>query len=374
MIRIDPEFKALIPPLTAEEYAGLEESIVRDGCRDAIVLWDDIIIDGHNRYRICTAHNLPYKTVKMDFADRYAAIDWMYKNQLGRRNLTDEQRTYLLGKLYQARKHVHGFHTENRNPDGTFQSLQNGNTGEQNRVSEQVAKEQGVAKNTVLRSYKFSQGIDSIRKVDSALAEDILKADTKMPKKDVMSIKTPADAYAFATAIKTQQNKPHVSNASGNNEWYTPEKYVSVARDVLGEIDIDPASCELANRTVKAKTYFDIESDGLSKPWCGKVWMNPPYSSDLIQQFAYKIVDEYRKGNTEEAIVLVNNATETQWFSHMMLGASAVAFPKGRIQFESPNGKLNSPLQGQAFIYFGKRPGRFSERFKDIGWVAMIDD
>ena len=172
----------------------------------------------------------------------------------------------------------------------------------------------------------------------------------------------------------TEEHKPHVTNNSGNNEWYTPSKYIELAREVLGVIDLDPASCEYANKTVKALTYFDIDDDGLSKAWNGKVWMNPPYSSDLIQQFSYKIVDEYSKGNIEEAIVLVNNATETQWFSHMMLSASAVSFPKGRIQFETKSGKLNSPLQGQAFIYFGKRALWFCRVFSSIGWVATVDD
>ena len=168
--------------------------------------------------------------------------------------------------------------------------------------------------------------------------------------------------------------RPHVANNSGNNEWYTPAKYIELARKVLGVIDLDPASCEHANKTVKAVTYFNIDDDGLSQEWNGKVWMNPPYSADLIQQFAYKIVDEYKKGHTTEAVVLVNNATETQWFSHMTLAASAVAFPKGRIQFETESGKLNSPLQGQAFIYFGKRAPLFCQVFSSIGWVATIDE
>ena len=172
----------------------------------------------------------------------------------------------------------------------------------------------------------------------------------------------------------TEEHKPHVTNNSGNNEWYTPAKYVELARKVLGVIDLDPASCEYANKTVKAVTYFNIDDDGLSQEWNGKVWMNPPYSADLIQQFAYKIVDEYKKGHTTEAVVLVNNATETQWFSHMTLAASAVAFPKGRIQFETESGKLNSPLQGQAFIYFGKRAPLFCQVFSSIGWVATIDE
>ena len=86
---IDQEFKALIPPLTPDERAGLEASILTEGCRDALIVWGDILIDGHNRYEICTKHNIPYKTQPIEFASRAEARIWIRKNQLARRNLTD---------------------------------------------------------------------------------------------------------------------------------------------------------------------------------------------------------------------------------------------------------------------------------------------
>ena len=94
-IVIDKEFQALIPPLTDEEYEGLEKSILADGCRDALVLWGDILVDGHNRYEICTAHNIPFKTVKKDFASREDVKLWMIGNQLARRNINNYARTTL---------------------------------------------------------------------------------------------------------------------------------------------------------------------------------------------------------------------------------------------------------------------------------------
>lgn len=97
-ITIDTEFKSLIPPLTAEEYAGLEESIIADGCRDALVLWGDILIDGHNRYEICTRHNIPFETRRIEFEDRDAVKMWMMRNQLARRNLNDFQRIEITHK------------------------------------------------------------------------------------------------------------------------------------------------------------------------------------------------------------------------------------------------------------------------------------
>lgn len=101
---IDPEFKNLIPPLTAEEYAGLEESILQDGCRDALIVWNHILIDGHNRYEICTRHGIPFDTVEMYFEDRDAVKLWMMKNQLARRNLNDFQRIEITHKCEAALK------------------------------------------------------------------------------------------------------------------------------------------------------------------------------------------------------------------------------------------------------------------------------
>jgi DNA modification methylase len=103
-IRIDEEFKSLIPPLTGEEYAGLEESILREGCRDALVLWGDTLIDGHNRFEICTRHGIPFQTVQKDFADRNNAKLWMMRNQLARRNLNDFQRIEITHKCEDAVK------------------------------------------------------------------------------------------------------------------------------------------------------------------------------------------------------------------------------------------------------------------------------
>ena len=168
--------------------------------------------------------------------------------------------------------------------------------------------------------------------------------------------------------------KPHVAYNNGNNEWYTPAEYISAARFVMGGIDLDPASSGTANQVVKATEYYTIQDDGLSKEWHGRVWLNPPYASKIIKPFIEKLCLHMAHGDVSEAITLVNNATETAWFNALIKTASAIVFPQKRVKFYMPDGKTGSPLQGQAVIYAGSKPGVFLETFGAFGWGAFIRD
>ncbi len=140
----------------------------------------------------------------------------------------------------------------------------------------------------------------------------------------------------------------------------------------MGEIDLDPASSEVANRTVKAKQFYNAEDDGLRHEWRGRVWMNPPYSSKLIRRFCAKLVESVKVGKVIAAIVLVNNATETGWFQSLAPVASACVFTSKRVRFLDPNGKPGAPLQGQAILYIGGDTGKFIAEFSRFGWSGKI--
>lgn len=163
----------------------------------------------------------------------------------------------------------------------------------------------------------------------------------------------------------------HVTANSGENEWYTPPEYIEAAREVMGRIDLDPASCETAQANVKAKRFYTADDDGLSKRWAGNVWLNPPYSKDLIGLFAAKVVEE--SARFDQAVVLVNNATDTSWFHQLASVSSAACFLRGRVKFLDKTGTpANTPVQGQAVLYVGDNVAKFADVFSSFGFVAIV--
>ncbi len=155
-----------------------------------------------------------------------------------------------------------------------------------------------------------------------------------------------------------------------NDEWVTPERYVEMARKVLGSIELDPASTAEANRRVKAKLFYSKERSALDRrmKWCGKVWMNPPYSR-IIKKFITKFCEEWDAKRIKQGIVLTNNGTDTQWAKLMHERCSAICTPHHRIAFELNGMPFDENNKGQVFWYFGKHPEKFAEVFSEIGQV-----
>ena len=161
----------------------------------------------------------------------------------------------------------------------------------------------------------------------------------------------------------------HVSQNSGESEWYTPPGLIESARSAMGGIDLDPASSEKAQETVRAKSFFTAENDGLTQNWSGRTWINPPYEAKLVGPFVEKLLSE----PVEQAIILVNNATETKWGQALLERADAVCFPSGRIQFLDSEGRpKQSPLQGQMIVGIGIEVGSFRREFQNIGAVLCV--
>ena len=409
-IIVDAEFAALIPPLSAEERQQLEENIVEhggardplvvwvpnewtpDGCKNPLVhdspdgiddgladetlkgvaVWDGddgdtyfsedwprTLLDGHNRYEICTRLGLPFDIHELRFNARDEAEDWIDRNQLGRRNLDSRQMSLLRGRRYNRTKK--DAHCGANQVAGKMSAT----------TAESLAAEHGVDEKTIRRDGKFAEAVETL-----GIDREIVTGEIEAPKHAIVAaaqaLPEKPSAEQIEQAVEAVKSKPHVANNSGDNEWYTPKEYIAAARQVLGEIHLDPASNPLANEVVQAETFYTADDDGLSYEWDGNVWMNPPYESGLIGQFVEKLCDSYASGTVARAVVLVNNATETKWFQSLAEQASAICFPRGRVKFWHPSKPSAAPLQGQAIVFLGGEVDDFADAFSSFGFITEV--
>ena len=206
-LRIDPEFEGKIPPLTTEEFQQLENNILADGVViNPIIVWDGVIVDGHNRYRIVNKHpEIRFSTCEKTFSDRYEAIAWICKNQLGRRNLTKEQKKYLIGKQYEAEKASHG--GDRGNQYTNLASSQIGNLPNKEKTCERIAGENGISKNSVLRAEAFSKAVDIADEVEPGIRVEILAGKIKPTEKDVHALAR-ADPEERPAIIEEMRKSP----------------------------------------------------------------------------------------------------------------------------------------------------------------------
>ena len=172
-------------------------------------------------------------------------------------------------------------------------------------------------------------------------------------------------------------------NSSDSVEWFTPARYIEAAREVLGEIDLDPTSCEAANQIVQADRYFTEAENGYLQEWRGRIFLNPPYvwchpdgrrreKGGISAQghWTKRLIDQYQKGLVTEAVLLVSANTGEQWFQP--LWKFSICFVGHRIKFiKVSDVKKQGPTKSNCFVYFGDRPDRFAEVFRRFGRVIF---
>lgn len=243
MINIDREFETLIPPLTADEYAGLEASIKIEGCRDALVLWGDTLIDGHNRYAICKRYEIPFKTVQKEFVSRDEVIKWIILNQFGRRNLPTHERARLALRLKPMI--VERAKEQQKQSGGDRKSVEYQKTVMQKSAEpishvttrEELAKVAGVSHDTIAKVEKIEEEaptpiVEASRKGEISVnaAYQITKLDPAQQEEIAKRIENieqePKETQTPKAIVQEVVKRPHVSFNSGNNEWYTPAEIV----------------------------------------------------------------------------------------------------------------------------------------------------
>ncbi len=211
-LQINSKFRDVVRPLKPDEFNGLEETILRDGrVYSPIITWKGIIIDGHNRWAIIQKHpEIPYTVQEMDFPDEWAVIAWICNTQLGRRNLTDEERTYTIGKQYEAEKMSVGGNGNNQHKK---EELPQSEAIPKPRTSERIAKQHGIGHAAVERAEKFAKGVDAAEKISPGAKDTILSGVTKVPKKVIAEL----------PKMEAEQQQEVVQKISSGMPWDKPK-------------------------------------------------------------------------------------------------------------------------------------------------------
>lgn len=398
----------VMPPLTADEYAELKSDIQQRGVMVPVEYDEEgNILDGHHRVQICEELGITDfpKVIRAGMTEAEKRTH-ARKLNMARRQLNREQMQELIQEQLretpeksdrQIARELGVHHTtvgtqrDILEKSGQLANLATSTGADGKQYPRQVERKPTPATDDEVDRLFQEMGDDDDWEEDAVTDDDVKSAlyaldeltvehpvlSSLIPEKPSLDdLLTTYDGdgtfyeHAKAAVEPPEQRKPHVSFNSGNNEWYTPADIIEAARKTMGGIDLDPATSEVAQEVVKANTYYTVETNGLDKPWSGRVWMNPPYASELISQFVDKLIAELL--NIEQAIVLVNNATETEWFNKLVDKATMVCFPKSRVKFYMPDGKTGAPLQGQAILYFGDNASAFSNEFRNKGWLASI--
>lgn len=235
-LKIDPEFQGKIPPLTFEELEQLEKNIVNDGkVINPIIVWNGLIVDGHNRYTILKKHpDIPYTVHEKEFADRYEAIIWICKNQLGRRNLTPEQKKYLVGKQYEAEKAL----IPNEKGANQYTSLvggQNDHQPKNEKTRARIARETNTTDSFVRRAEVFAKGVDAAEEAVPGTRQKVLSGEVKPTAAEIASVARapPEERPALVEKICTPK-KPKKSTSKSTSKA-KKEKAENEAADDVAE-------------------------------------------------------------------------------------------------------------------------------------------
>ena len=283
---IDEGFKTLIRPLYKQEYLQLEENILADGCREPISVWNGIIVDGHNRYDICKRHNIPFSTVEMHFDCREEAISWICANQLGRRNLTQETRKFLIGmqfeneKIASEKKNKYGknqYTSEKVSPPYEVFDPNNTDTApSRSKTASRIADENHISRATVEKYATYTKAIQKIGRKEPDLVPKILSGRYKishenlihlseMPEKDIKIINRRLE-HKGPEFLRYQTTRSEIQNSSP-----PPPKTVPKTKE-------SSTVCPPSTPSIKDMPQYDPDSEII-----GLTLTIPSWNSSIIR-------------------------------------------------------------------------------------------
>ena len=212
VLKIDPEFAAKCPPLTEEEFQQLEDNILSEGIAlMPLIVWEGIIVDGHNRYKIIQEHpEIKYSTYEKQFDNRYAAISWICKNQLGRRNLTPQQKKYLIGQRYKAEKNASSFRGNQytlSSESGCDKSCHNHFA---DRTRKRIADESRISEGSVQNASLYAKGVDAAEAVLPGIKNELLSGAIKPAEQEVAAVAkaAPEERLQIVEELQKPKSKP----------------------------------------------------------------------------------------------------------------------------------------------------------------------
>jgi len=356
---------------TLKDLKPLMESIESIGLLNPItVTKDNHLIAGLHRLKACEKlgwTSIP--AVKLSLAKLNAELAQLDENLI-RAELTALERSEQLLKRKSIYEALHP-----QAPTQPGRSKKNGAINAS--FSTDTANKTGAALRTIQQDIQIAKDIvpevmELIRTLPLADSKnDLIKLSRLKPKEqqDVANSLLNGTPKTFPEALS--KSGVHASHNNDNNERCTPPEIIEAVRKVLVQIDVDPASSAAANETVKAAKFYTTEDNSLKQAWTGRVFLNPPSVEPLITEFCDLLVQKFNDKEVQEAIVLVDNATETSWFQNLLTASVVVCFPKERIKFLNAQGKPKVPAQGQAILYFGDKYELFSNAFNSFGRVLF---
>ena len=260
-IKINPEFERLIPPLLDEEFELLKSNIISEGeIYTPIFIWDGQIIDGHHRYKILSENrDIKFKVIEKEFDNQYEAMSWICNNQLGRRNLTPENKKYLIGKRYEAEKKaigaLDGFRGNQYKKVVGYQNDNLPKNTKRSKTCDKVAAESGTSNIYVIRAGDFAKGVDAAEEAVPGIKKEILSGKIKRPAKEIAEIaKAPQEQRRALTEnlrlTKVYDKKPANFNQNVKSiaiemrNLDTPVSDESVLETLQGTVRMFIESCE----------------------------------------------------------------------------------------------------------------------------------
>lgn len=249
---IDKEFKSLIRPLNKAEYLQLETNIIADGCREPLAVWNGYIVDGHNRYEICRRHRIPFDICQMEFECRAEAIAWICANQLGRRNITEETRKFLIGMQYESEKTVNRMkNAQGINqysiPNEDYIPSQEAKT-KLHRTAERIAAENHISQGTVQKYAEYTRALEDIGRKVPTLVPMILSGRYKISHKTLIDLsKQDATTIRKAAGRMELTQQPFIQYSQTRRE-------IQASKEQKGE---DPAALP----SVKDMPTYDPDAE-----------------------------------------------------------------------------------------------------------------